>query len=76
MSRNAAEYPLKSRQEQLVERRHGAPVEALLRRLYVNEGLTQEQVAIALGVGRDTVYAWMRKYGIPTRDRRAVKAVA
>jgi excisionase family DNA binding protein len=76
MSRTAPDFPLKSRQEQLVEHRHGATVEALLRRLYVDDGLTQEQVAAHLGVSRDTVYAWMVKHEIPTRDRRAVKAMA
>jgi len=72
----AEQFRPKSRAEQLVEARHGASVEALLRRLYVAEGMTQEQVAETLGVGRDTVYAWMRKYHIPTRDRRAIRAAA
>lgn len=74
MSRTPTEFLPKSRAEQLVEARRGASVETLLRRLYVDEGRTQEQVAEELGVGRDTVYAWMRKYRIPTRDRRAVPA--
>lgn len=65
---------LKSRTEQLVELNHGAPVEALLRRLYVAEGLTQEQVADALGIGTRTVVRWMADYRIPTRDRRKVAA--
>lgn len=76
MARNAPDFPLKSRLEQLTEHRHGATVEALLRRLYVVDGLSQDQVATALGVDRSTVLAWMRKYRIPTRDRRTVKAVA
>jgi transcriptional regulator with PAS, ATPase and Fis domain len=64
----------KSRAEQLVERRHGASAEVLIRRLYVNEGLSQEQVADALGIGRRTVIRWMADFGIPTRDRRKVAA--
>lgn len=67
-----AQLPLKSRLEQLVEHRHGEPVEGLLWGLYVRDGLTQEQVAQALGVNRATVLSWMAKYRIPTRDRRIV----
>lgn len=72
--RNTLGHRIKSRTEQLVEQRHGAPVEALIRRLYVGEGLSQEQVADALGVGRKAVIRWMADFGIPTRDRRRVAA--
>lgn len=65
---------IKTRAEQLVEMRHGQPVEALLRRLYVAEGMTQEEVAKALGIGQRTVIRWMAAYQIPTRDRRKVAA--
>ncbi len=65
---------LKSRTEQLVEQRHGASVESLLRRLYVSEGLSQDEVARVLGVGRKAVIRWMAVYSIPTRDRRKVAA--
>lgn len=41
-------------------------------RLYVDEGLTQAQVAERLGVSRDAVVRWMSAEGIPTRDRRAL----
>jgi DNA-binding XRE family transcriptional regulator len=74
MNHTAGNPPLKSRREQLVEHQHGAPVEVLLRRLYVAEGLSQDAVAAALGVSRDAVIGWMKKYRIPTRDRRAVQA--
>jgi DNA-binding transcriptional regulator YiaG len=60
--------------EQRVEARHGASAETLIRRLYVEQGLTQVEVAAALGVSRQTVLDWMSKYRIPTRDRRAVPA--
>ena len=65
---------IKSRAEQLTEQRHGAPVEVLLRRLYIEQGQSQGQVAQTLGVGRDTIAEWMAAYGIPTRDRRKVAA--
>ena len=63
---------LLSRQEQLVAHRHGASVEDLLRRLYVDDGLTQEQIAVVLGVSVRSVTRWMVKYAIPTRDLRAL----
>jgi hypothetical protein len=65
-------FKLKSRAEQLVEARHGATVDALLRRLYVDEGMTQDEVASTLGVSRGAVISWMADYGIPTRDRRRI----
>ncbi|HAM56444.1 MAG TPA: hypothetical protein DCQ64_14025 [Candidatus Rokubacteria bacterium] len=65
---------LKSRTEQIVEQRHGASVENLLRRLYVADGLPQDEVARVLGVDRKAVIRWMGKYGIPARDRRKVAA--
>lgn len=66
---------IKSRTEQVVEATHGAPVDQLIRRLYVDEGLSQEQVALRLGVGRKAVITWMADYGIPTRDRRRIAAI-
>lgn len=74
MQHSNGNLKIKSRTEQMVELRHGAPVEVLIRRLYVNEGLSQEEVAEALGVGRKAVIRWMATYGIPTRDRRKVAA--
>lgn len=38
-----------------------------LERLYVDEGLTQEEVAERLDCGRTTVASWLRKYDIPTQ---------
>jgi predicted XRE-type DNA-binding protein len=67
-------FRLKSRTEQMVEMRHGAPVDALLRRYYIEAAMSQEQVATVLGVSRTTVLDWMAAYGIPTRDRRKVAA--
>jgi len=63
---------LRSRQEQLIEHRFSEPMDALLRRLYVDEGLTQAQVAARLGTNVRSVIRWMAKYGIQTRDRRAL----
>jgi len=63
---------LRSRQEQLIEHRFAEPMDTLLRRLYVDEGLTQAQIAERLDAGHRSVVRWMVKYGIPTRDRRAL----
>lgn len=63
---------LRSRQEQLIEHRFAEPMDALLRRLYVDEGLTQAEIAVRLGTSLRSVVRWMVKYGIPTRDRRAL----
>lgn len=67
-------HRIKSRSEQLVEQRHGMPVEVLLRQLYVTDGLPQDEVARVLGVGRKAVIRWMAEFGIPARDRRKVAA--
>lgn len=66
----------KGRREQIVEAHFDAPVPDLIRLFYVEDGLSQDQLAEKLGVSRGTVIDWMKKYGIPTRDRRAVQAVA
>lgn len=67
-------FQVRTRQQQLVEARHGAPAEVLLRRLYVEQGLSQAEVAETLGVSLRSINRWMVAYGIPTRDRRAVAA--
>lgn len=64
----------KSRQEQMVEARFGEPVDVLLRRLYHEERLTQEEVADRLGIGRSTVVRWFGKYGLIGRHPREFAA--
>ncbi|CAN5612524.1 hypothetical protein BH23CHL8_BH23CHL8_18960 [soil metagenome] len=60
----------KSRAEQAVEARFGEPVPDLLRRLYIEERLTQEEIASRLGVGRSAVVRWFGKYGLVGRHPR------
>jgi transcriptional regulator with XRE-family HTH domain len=67
-----AQIITKGRGEQIVEARFDVPVPELIRLFYVQDGLSQDQLAEKLGVSRGTVIDWMRKYGIPTRDRRAL----
>jgi DNA-binding transcriptional regulator YiaG len=66
---------LLSRQEQLIEHRFAEPMDVLLRRLYVDEELTQQQIAERLDVHVRSVIRWMAKHHIPTRDRRALAPV-
>lgn len=68
-----SDITIKSAQQQIVEARFDASVPDLLRLFYVDDGMSQQQVADRLGVGRQAVLRWMKAYGIPTRDRRAVK---
>lgn len=67
---------LRSRQEQLIEHRFGNPMDVLLRQMYEAEGLTQAQIAERLDASHRSVTRWMVKYGIRTRDRRALAATA
>jgi transposase len=62
----------KSHARALVEERLDAPVRELLIRMYVEQGLSQVQIAKAFRVERRTVSRWMQEEGIPTRDRRAL----
>lgn len=67
------EARIKGYREQAVSLRNGGrEVPDLLRELYTEQGLSQEGVAVRLGVSRATVMRWMVEYGIPTRDRRAL----
>jgi transcriptional regulator with XRE-family HTH domain len=58
---------LKSRAQQFVEAREGRELADLLTELYVDQHLTQEQVAARLGVRRATVSRWMNDLGIESR---------
>lgn len=60
---------IKSRAEQVVERRTGRELVDLLRELYVDQRHTQAEIAVALGVHRVTVNKWLADFGI-TRDER------
>lgn len=57
--------------EQRVEAEYGADIAAVLRDLYT-QGKSQQAIADQLHVQRTTVVRWMKRYGIATRDRRAV----
>ena len=55
--------------KELVRLRTGREVGDLLRELYIERRYSQEEVATALGVGRETAVRWMAEYGIHRADR-------
>lgn len=63
---------IKSRTEQVVEQRTGRELPDLLRELYIEQRVTQEEIAEALGVHRVTVTKWLGQFGISREDRPAV----
>lgn len=63
---------IKSRAQQVVERRTGRELPDLLRELYVDRRATQEEIAAAVGVHRITVLKWLRDFGITRDDRPSV----
>jgi transcriptional regulator with XRE-family HTH domain len=58
----------KTRRMRAVEERLGEPIEAILRRLYYDEGLTQAEVAARLSVPAGTIATWMIGFGINQRS--------
>lgn len=67
---------IRSAEMQRIEHREGATIEDVLAGMYVDEGMTQDEIAERLGVSRPTVVRWMAAAGIPTRDRRALSAAS
>ena len=63
--------PKRTHAQELVTLRNGKPVDQVLRELYLEQRLSQQQIAVALGVSRMTVAMWLREYGI---DRSAIPA--
>lgn len=57
----------KSHTQQVIEAQIGEPIEVVLERLYVDRGMTQAQVASALGTTRQSIIKWLRDFGIESR---------
>ena len=72
----STEFPIVSRQQLKVERDQGSPLLVVLRRLYLDEGLTYPEMAVRLGVSLSTVNRWMKAAAIPTTTRGAGEAAA
>jgi len=60
----------KTAKMQSIERRFGEPIETVLRQYYINKGYTLSDLAELLDVSESTVWLWMLKLGIPTRQWR------
>lgn len=61
---------------QLIEIRHGEPIDQLLYRLYVEEGKSMAEVAEYLGLSQAAVCRWIERLRIKERaDQAATAAV-
>lgn len=45
----------------------GKPIDQLLRELYVDQGLTVEQVGAVLGITKGAASRWLERFAIRTR---------
>lgn len=57
---------------QRLEALHGTPIEDLLRRLYVEQGLTVEGVGAFLGITKGAASRWLDRFGVEIRRPRRV----
>lgn len=70
---------LKTRAMQVIEHRLDEPLEAFLRRRYIDEDRTTVEIAEELDVNSGTVSRWMAHFDIPARlhgSRRPAEEVA
>lgn len=58
---------IRTREMQVLEARMARPIEAILRDLYLDRGLTVEQVGAELGITQGTVSRWLARVGIEAR---------
>lgn len=52
---------------QRLEAEMGEPMDAILRRLYLDEGLTVDQVGQRLGITKGAASRWLERFGVETR---------
>lgn len=74
MQRNMHKTPNPTHAQALVTLRTGKPLDQVLTELYVDQKLSQADVATELGVTRMTVAMWLREFGV-TRDDRPAAAL-
>ena len=74
MADDSTSLVLKTFAAQRIEAARERTIAELLRDLYTVRGMSQAEVAVELGVSRETVIRWMADYSIPTRDRRKLAA--
>lgn len=58
---------IRSREMQLIEARRGASMDEILRDLYLDRGLTLEQVGAELGISKGAVSRWLERFRISAR---------
>jgi len=58
----------KSKVWRRVEEARGMPLGDVLRDLYINQGKTLDDCGKELGVSASTVWWWLKRLGIPTRQ--------
>lgn len=64
--------PRKTAQMLEIEQEFGAPIEVILRRLYIEEGMTLKEVGRELGVTAPAISRWMDLFRIPRRQAQWV----
>jgi len=57
----------RTREMQRIEARLGKPMDAILRELYVDQGLTLEQLGTHLGITKGAASRWLERFGIEAR---------
>lgn len=60
----------KTAKMRLVEQRFGDQIENIIRQYYIEKEYSLRDLAGLLGVSESTVWFWMLKLGIPTRQWR------
>src|SRR3989344_1117970 len=66
----------KTRRMREVEERLGEPLEIVLRRMYITEKKSSNQIKDILGVQGDTILGWLHYFDITIRRRSEAGAVA
>jgi predicted transcriptional regulator/Holliday junction resolvase-like predicted endonuclease len=54
--------------KKMIESKFGSPLGLLLKRLYYEENLSQNEIARLLGVTQQPISRWFKKFGIKARD--------
>ena len=60
---------IKTPAQQRIEAQYKAPIADVLRRLYLDEGLSQECIASKLRVHRITITKWIGEFGLSKRSK-------
>jgi len=50
--------------QKLIERIYGQSIQELLRKMYVEDGMTLEQIGDELGVALSTIYRWVVEFNL------------